>query len=324
MNRLLFLLLSAALVFCETNISIGEDATPTSFKGVYDVNGRLHVGLFGAPDGKPITDGPNDLKASWSPTGDKIVFFRTPRLTAQVSSWKTAICVVNPDGSGFRMLTDGAHTDFNPTWSRDGKNRIYFSRRDQAAGRFGAYMTTADANPGDEVAVSDKASSAYVLSCLEDGRIFVMGSSPSSRDRYFLLTPDAKGKSNVEPVSFAFGLQGLVDRVSVSPSETKICYELQKGFGAYQYPGRTLYIADFDVATRTVSNPKAITDPQPDPKILWLYPCWTKDESAVVYYSDKTGKPQLYLHRLGDGSTIRVSTNAEATYKHPCCEATPK
>jgi Tol biopolymer transport system component len=291
---------------------------------VYDVDGRLHISLFGTPDGKPLTDGPNDLKPSWSQTGDKIVFFRTPRLTAQVSSWKTAICVINADGSGFRKLTDGTQTDFNPTWSRDGKNRIYFSRRDPTAGRFAAYMTTADASPGDEIAVGDPATSSYVLSCLKDGRIFVMGWSQTSRDRYFLLTPAAEDKAKMEAVKFAFALPGLLDRLSVSPSETKLCYELQNGFGAYKYPGRTLYIADFDVATRTVSNPKAITDTNPDPNVLWLYPCWTKDESAVIYYSDKTGKPQLYLYRLADGSTVRVSTNPNATYKHPCAEATPK
>jgi hypothetical protein len=192
------------------------------------------------------------------------------------------------------------------------------------AGRFAAYMTTADAKPGGEVPIGDPTSSSYVLSCLKDGRIFVMGFSQTSRDRYFLLTRSVDGKAKMEPVKFAFPLQGLLDRLSVSPSETKVCYELQKGFGAYKYPGRTLYIADFDVAKRTVSNPKAITDANPDPNVLWLYPCWTKDESAVVYYSDKSGKPQLYLYRLADGSTIRVSTNADATYKHPCGEATPK
>jgi len=316
--------LLVAVLLIHVNSASAEDATPTEFKGVYDVDGRLHISLFGTPDGKPLTDGPNDLKPSWSTTGDKIVFFRTPRLTAQVSSWRTTICVINADGSGFRKLTDGTQTDFNPTWSRDGKNHIYFSRRDPAAGRFAAYMTTADANPGDEVPVGDPTSGSYVLSCLKDGRVFVMGWSQTSRDRYFLLTPAAEGKAQMEPVKFAFPLQGLLDRLSVSPSESKVCYELQKGLGAYKYPGRTLYIADFDVATRTVSNPNAITDAEPDPNVLWLYPCWTKDESAVVYYSDKSGKPQLYLYRLADRSTIRVSTNPNATYKHPCAEATPK
>lgn len=324
MKRFSYHLLLAGIMVIHVNSASAEDATPTEFKGVYDVDGRLHISLFGKPDGKPLTDGPNDLKPSWSMTGDKIVFFRTPRLTAQVSSWKTTICVIYADGSGFRKLTDGTQTDFNPTWSRDGKNRIYFSRRDPAAGRFAAYMITADANPGDEVPVGDPTSSSYVLSCLKDGRVFVMGWSQTSRDRYFLLTPAAEGKAQMEPVKFAFSLPGLLDRLSVSPSETKVCYELQKGFGAYKYPGRTLYVADFDVATRTVSNPKAITDTEPDPNVLWLYPCWTKDESAVVYYSDESGKPQLYLYRLADGSTIRVSTNPNATYKHPCAEATPK
>jgi hypothetical protein len=323
MNRLSMIWLLALLAMSGWS-NAADDVKPTKFRGVYDVNGRLHVGLFGEPDGKPITDGPNDLKPCWSPTGDKIVFFRTPRLTTQVSSWKTAICVIGADGTGFRKLTDGTQTDFNPTWSRDGKNHIYFSRRDQAAGRFIAHRTTADANPGDETAVSDPAANIYVLSCLKDGRIFVMGSQPSSRDRYFLLTPDKNGQSKLEPVTFSPPLPGLVDRVSIAPSERQVCFELQKGYNAYQYPGRTLYIAEFDAVTRVVSNAKAITDPQPDPKVLWLYPCWMKDESAVVYYSDHSGTPQLYMYRVGDGSTVRVSTNSSATYKHPCGEATPK
>ena len=87
---------------------------------------------------------------------------------------------------------------------------------------------------------------------------------------------------------------------------------------------RNLYTADVDVKTRTVSNPKAITDTKPDPKIIWLYPRWTKDESAVVYHCSKTGKNQLYMYRLNDGSTVRVSTNADANYMFPCGQETPK
>lgn len=35
-------------------------------------------------------------------------------------------------------------------------------------------------------------------------------------------------------------------------------------------------------------------------------------------------KSQLYMYRLKDGSTSRVSTNADANYLFPCGEATPK
>lgn len=76
-------------------------------------------------------------------------------------------------------------------------------------------------------------------------------------------------------------LRGMADRISISPSETRICQGFQKGVGMNQYPGRTIHIADFDVATRTVSHPVAISDPAPNPKTMMLFPCWTSDESAI-------------------------------------------
>ncbi len=39
-----------------------------------------------------------------------------------VSKWKTAIHVIHADGTGLHQLTDGTHTDFNQTWTRDGRN----------------------------------------------------------------------------------------------------------------------------------------------------------------------------------------------------------
>jgi Tol biopolymer transport system component len=297
---------------------------PTGLKGVYAVNGRLHVTLFGSPEGEPITTGPSDMKPSWSKTGDKIVFFRLAKYAPDVSNWKMAICVVNVDGTGFRKLTDGTHGDFNPAWSRDGKNHIYFNRRDAATGRYAVHRTTADAKPGDEVPVSDTARNTFSVSSLKDGRLFVTSWGRGVQGYCFLLTPDAGRGASYEPVSFPPVLVGMADRVSVSPSETRICFDFQKGFGPNQYPGRTVYIADFDVKTRTVSNPVAISDPSPNPKTMTLYPCWTKDESAVVYHCDKSGRNQLYMYCLKDKSTTCVSTNPAAGYLFACGEATPK
>jgi len=39
----------------------------------------------------------------------------------------------------------------------------------------------------------------------------------------------------------------------------------------------------------------------------------SRDESAVVYNCNKTGENQLYMYRLKDGSTIRVSANKTQT-----------
>ena len=100
----------------------------------------------------------------------------------------------------------------------------------------------------------------------------------------------------------------MLDRVSVSPSEKKVCFEFQTGF-KYTEPGRTLYIADFDAQKRTITNLKAIANEEGKP-FWYAYPRWIDGEAAVVYHSDETGKGQLYVYRLEDGSTKRVSTNA--------------
>jgi hypothetical protein len=43
----------------------------------------------------------------------------------------------------------------------------------------------------------------------------------------------------------------------------------------------------------------------------------------VVYHLNNTGKGQLYVYRLADGSTKRVSTNAAADYRYPHGAAAP-
>jgi Tol biopolymer transport system component len=108
----------------------------------------------------------------------------------------------------------------------------------------------------------------------------------------------------------------------VSPSEKKICFEFQTGFKSKGMFGRTLYFADFDVQKRTVTNPKAFANEASKP--FWFaYPRWIDGEAAVVYHSGETGKNQLYVYRLEDGSIRRVSTNPRANYQYPHGEAAP-
>jgi hypothetical protein len=48
----------------------------------------------------------------------------------------TAICIINVDGTGFHRLTDGTHTDFNQTWTRDGTNTPIWNRKNPETGGF--------------------------------------------------------------------------------------------------------------------------------------------------------------------------------------------
>ncbi|MBW8039308.1 MAG: ankyrin repeat domain-containing protein [Planctomycetes bacterium] len=293
--------------------------TATPFRGSYFVNGEIHVNTYGTPEGKPLTTGHQDFKPSWSKTGDMLVFFRRLKNHRVTVMWKTAICVINVDGTGFHKLTDGTHTDFNQTWTRDGFNTPIWNRKNPETGSFYVMQSKVGNSPGQEVALTDKRYHSWAYTCLEDGRILVQSAHPKQGHGYYLMTPNVGGNPRFERIDCELAKKGLLDRISVSPSEKRVCFEYQTGF-RYKDTGRTLYIADFDAKKRTITNAKPFANEEADPNPWYAYPRWTRDETAIVYHASRA----LYLYTLKDGSTTKVSTNDGADYRYPHCEATPK
>jgi len=290
----------------------------TGFRGSYFCNGEIHVNTYGMPEGRPLTAGYQDFKPSWSKTGDMLVFFRRLVNNPVTVNWKTVMCVINVDGTGLHQLTNGTHTDFNQTWTRDGTNTPIWNRKNPEKGSFQVMASKVGAKPGQEIALTDKSYHTWAYTCLIDGRILVQCAHPKHGRGYFLMTPNPGGEPRFERIDCELAKNGLLDRISVSPSETKVCFEYQTGFN-YKDTGRTLYIADFDAKKRTITNAKPFANEEGANR-WFAYPRWTKDETAIVYHAS----PSLYLYTLKDGSTVKVSTNDSADYRYPHCEATPK
>jgi len=290
----------------------------TGYRGSYFVNGEIHVNEYGTPEGKPLTSGHQDFKPSWSKTGDMLVFFRRLKNDPVVTNWKTAICIINVDGTGFHQLTDGTHTDFNQTWTRDGTNTPIWNRKNPETGSFYVMKSKVGNRPGQEVALSDKSHHTWAYTCLIDGRILVQSAHPKQGWGYYLMAPNIGGEPRFHRIDCELATKGLLDRVSVSPSETKVCFEYQQGF-QYKDAGRTLYIADFDAEKPAIANARPFANEEGANR-WFAYPRWTKDEAAIVYHAS----PSLYLYTLKDGVTVKVSTNDTADYRYPHCEATPK
>ena len=309
-----FILPAFSLLLLAASPSIADEG----YRSSYYKNGEIHVNVLGTPEGKPITTGHWDFKPSWSKTGDKLVFFRRVKSDPDVSKWKTAICIINVDGTGFQQLTDGTHTDFNQTWTRDGTNTPIWNRRIPTGGGYQVMASRIGGKPGEEVALTEKSYSTWAFTCLTDGRIFVGGRPPGNERGYFLMTPNKDGKPSFERVDCELAKSGTLARVSISPSETKVCFEYTKGFKR-KVPGRTLYVADFDVETRAITN--ALPFANEEGKNVWFaYPRWTKDEKEIVYHAGK----KLFLYNVADRTTKQVSTDDKADYRYPHGEATPK
>ncbi len=314
------ILMTAVLILlCGSSIQPWAAEKSTGFKGSYFVNGEIHVNTYGTPEGKPLTRGHQDFKPSWSKTGDMLVFFRRLKNDPVVTNWKTAIHVINVDGTGLHALSDGTHTDFNQTWTRDGANTPIWNRKNPETGGFYVMQSKVGASPGQEIALTDKRYHTWAYTCLRDGRILVRSAHPKQGHGYYLMTPNVGGKPRFERIDCELAKRGLLDRVSISPSETKLCFEYQTGF-KHKTTGRTLYVADFDAEKRTITNAKAFANEEANPSPWFAYPRWTKDETAIVYHASR----KLYLYTLKDGSTTKVSTNDDADYRYPHCEATPK
>src|SRR5262245_3823978 len=125
-DRREFLARAAAAGLCAAAAPLtlrADEPAPTTGRRIsYFRNGEIHVNVPGRPEGTPLTAGHMDFKPSWSKTGDMLVCFRRTKDDPVTVDWKSAIFLINVDGTGFHQLTDGTRTDFNPTWTRDGRN----------------------------------------------------------------------------------------------------------------------------------------------------------------------------------------------------------
>jgi hypothetical protein len=108
----------------------------------------------------------------------------------------------------------------------------------------------------------------------------LVASSPPNLGRgYYLMTPNPGGEPKFDRIGCELANTGILDRISVSPDETKMCFDYQPG-KKNEMPGRTLYIADFDVKARTISNARPFANAERK-KVWFDYPRWNKDGSAI-------------------------------------------
>jgi hypothetical protein len=225
------------------------------------------------------------------------------------------------DGTGFHQLTDGTRTDFNPTWTRDGRNTPIWNRKNDATGGFFVMQGRVGGQPGREMALTDDGFHTWAHSCLMDGRVLVNAAHPAQGWGVYLMSCKEGRRPFYERVQCELSPRGQVHRASISPGEKMICLEFLEG-REFKEPGHTLYIGDFDAERRTITNLKAIANQEKKP-YWYAYPRWIEGESAVVYHLNSTGQGQLYVYRLEDGSTRLVSTNPGADYRYPHGEAAP-
>jgi hypothetical protein len=275
------------------------------------IDGKVHVLTHTNRDFKPVS----------SPDGKTLVFFRVRTYgDGTFETWRTAIHVVNVDGSGVRQLTSGDFADYNPTFLRDGSNRIAFSRYNRTGKRHSEiFLTSSKAEIGAEQRVSHPTIPAYeyVYSSLKDGRLLIHRIESEEREVY-LLSPAPGGLGRYERVRMPSN--HYVHKLCISPSETKITYMFDNDNNGATYNDVQIAWARFDARSPRVWDQKLIT---PDDRAtIDEYPKWSPDETMVLYDSDKaaprTGVMQIYAHRIADDVEHVLSLDPKENDQFPC------
>jgi effector-binding domain-containing protein len=284
-------------------------------------NLRIVVHAPNGPD-RVLTDGRRDFKPSWSPDGTMLTFFRLVTRGPEFKDWRTRICVIKVDGTGLRELTSGAHADFNPTWTRDGTQRIVFNRYSPQGGWHNrAYWISPNAAPGEEQLVSDPSYPHFewVTGALRDGRLLVDRVTPTSVDSY-LLRPDPGRAGHYEHLKRP--TTQVWHKLTVSPSERRVAYMLDRDRNSATYEDVVLCYADLDLATRAIANQVEITETRAG--VVHEYPAWSHDETLVYYDSNVLGRYQLFAYRIADATTRRVSPHSDRDYQFVALEGLPR
>ena len=313
-------------------------ASIKNISGAFTIDDEIYTGNPFLSSKLRITQNYPDYKPSWSPDGKWIVFFRIiNNKNLAIPKWKTKICIVKPDGSGLRELTSGQYADYNPTWTRDGKNNIIINRYDPDKNRGYIYLSNIDAKPGEEKLISNPEYSEFGHCGLKDGRIIVATSqgsvlkyifSSSDNGDYFppfirILSPSPGNTGSYELVHFDDKVLMLPNRVTLSPDEKHITFELDNSAGRFGYEGHPLVVADFNVKTPGITNMKRFYNTPADE--FALYPSWTSDSNGIIFFAGSgKSKFRFYLYNITTMKIERITEENSREYKYFCGESSPK
>jgi hypothetical protein len=255
-----------------------------------------------------LTDSPhNDYKPAFSPDGTKIVFFRTYSEGDSFFLWNSSICVMNADGSDLHEVIDHDFMNTEPYWTRDGSNRVTWTRMiDSSEGEMGTYpyWTAWDGQPGEEQQISES-NWEWSNSSLEDGHVFV-----SRMGAFYLMTPNPGGTPTYDEISYPDSYHYL-HKLTISNDETMIAYMKKIDPNGDDYRHAEIVYADFDASLPAITN-EVVAVPM-DPSTFAWYVSISADNKYLLYAED--GK--IMLPDVEVGTNIQISTMSEVQYRYP-------
>ena len=270
-----------------------------AFASDRDGNYEIYVMTADGGDLRRLTNNrATDHSPSWSPDGKRIVFMsdRDGHIDANHGSPTFEIYVMAADGSNPRNLTNNPHYDMSPSWSPDGKQIAFASRRD---GNYEIYVMAADG--GNPQNLTNNPLNDWDPSWSPDGERIVFS---ARRDGHFenelvltseIYVMDADGG---DPQRLTENRKN--ERYPAwSPDGNRIAFSADRKGDLQNFE---IYVMDADGGNEQRLTENRIHD---------RYPSWSPDGKRIAFSSEKDGNwESLEIYVMdADGGNLQELTN---------------
>ena len=217
-----------------------------------------------------------DRHPAWSPDGKRIVFTTYRGEQDFVPATANAdIYVIDADGKNQQRLTNDPHSEWDPSWSPDGKIAFTYSNEQNWAFDPGRIYVI-DADGGDQQRLTNDPLPEWDPSWSPDGKRIAFTSSGGGRFRRIYVM-DADGDNQQRLASNPFSEDW---DPAWSPDGKRIA------FGSWRDGNTDIYVMDADG-----KNPRRLTrNAAPD----WG-PSWSPDGKRIVFVSARDKNWDIYV-----------------------------